>query len=466
MMNLFRHPFDDRRFLRFMYFKKILFVLFLFLFPPTSASSATTIFHETFENEASIISNGGTLFGDYTFIPGALDASGNGLYLASVDSLTYPSSGKVFKEEGSLSFWVKPDALNGGLLGLGTLGEPNSFGIFIATHPTWESKHVVFEIRDGGGHFYQAWSHKITMEPGEWFFITVAWNCGSAMRMRSCVNGICGADKVIDMLETLTLQETIEVGHTGHYPDASAGYDEMKFFGSFVSEAKILDFYRGQGSLTPLSQTFPSNGGTGNVHVSIPDDCDWTATSQKNWIEVTSSDSGTGPGTVKYSVDPNVELNDREGSILIAGKKFLVNQLAERSDTDGAEKATRYLSEVMEQCHGVSYHVYADADSACNHFVARGRISSSGDENNVPVMDETWVIDCQSGNTCIKAAFMAGDDNWGGWYFMNGVLEGDDVKPKPNWGEYPDAGIDLTGAKALSFWARGHDGGEKMISLR
>ena len=43
---------------------------------------------------------------------------------------------------------------------------------------------------------------------------------------------------------------------------------------------------------------------------------------------------------------------------------------------------------------------------------------------------------------------------------MNGVLEGEETQPEANWGDYPDAGVNLSGAKRFSFWAKGKNGGE------
>jgi len=53
------------------------------------------------------------------------------------------------------------------------------------------------------------------------------------------------------------------------------------------------------------------------------------------------------------------------------------------------------------------------------------------------------------GDCCIKVTF---DDkrSWGGIVWQN---------PAENWGE-DEGGLDLTGAKQLSFWARGENGGE------
>jgi hypothetical protein len=71
-------------------------------------------------------------------------------------------------------------------------------------------------------------------------------------------------------------------------------------------------------------------------------------------------------------------------------------------------------------------------------------------------MGDTEQIECDtcsdetphSGKTCIKFTFNEG--KWGGivWQF-----------PPEDWGDIPD-GLNLTGAKKLTFWARGEKGGE------
>lgn len=132
---------------------------------------------------------------------------------------------------------------------------------------------------------------------------------------------------------------------------------------------------------------------------------------------------------------------------------------AEEPSVLGQGTAVAYLSRVMDQFHAF-YDVYTDSHAAGNHFSARGRMSSPGDEDAVPPMDEASTDNPHTGITCIKATFMVKGLNWGGWYFMNGVMQRDERAPKENWGDYPNAGIDLKGATKLTFWARGAKGGE------
>ncbi|MBN1320816.1 MAG: S-layer homology domain-containing protein [Thermoleophilia bacterium] len=126
-----------------------------------------------------------------------------------------------------------------------------------------------------------------------------------------------------------------------------------------------------------------------------------------------------------------------------------------------ATKAIGYLTAAMGQFHD-AFDVYTDADAAGNHFPARGRMASVAGDQTVPTMNEAWTTNPHSGLTCIKATFRSQGENWGGWYFMNGVLQGKDREPRENWGTYPSAGIDLRGARQLTFWARGASGGERV----
>ena len=54
-----------------------------------------------------------------------------------------------------------------------------------------------------------------------------------------------------------------------------------------------------------------------------------------------------------------------------------------------------------------------------------------------------------SGKTCFRVAYQAGD-GWGGVVWQS---------PANDWGDAP-GGFDLTGARHLTFWARGELGGE------
>jgi hypothetical protein len=85
-------------------------------------------------------------------------------------------------------------------------------------------------------------------------------------------------------------------------------------------------------SLNPTSQNFSVAGSNGIVNVTSTGSCGWTATSNASWITVTSGASGTGNGTVGFSVAANTGAQ-RNGTVTIAGRTFTVTQ-------DGSTTAT------------------------------------------------------------------------------------------------------------------------------
>lgn len=74
-------------------------------------------------------------------------------------------------------------------------------------------------------------------------------------------------------------------------------------------------------------KSFAANGGTGAVNVAPSDlSCAWTASTPASFIHITSGGSGTGNGSVQYSVDANAGPSIRSGVITIGGQTFTVYQ--------------------------------------------------------------------------------------------------------------------------------------------
>jgi uncharacterized protein (TIGR03437 family) len=74
------------------------------------------------------------------------------------------------------------------------------------------------------------------------------------------------------------------------------------------------------------SQSFPASGGEATVVVSAPGGCTWTATSNADWITISSGASGSGNGGVRYSVAANSSTSPRSGTLTIAGQTHTVTQ--------------------------------------------------------------------------------------------------------------------------------------------
>ncbi len=78
-------------------------------------------------------------------------------------------------------------------------------------------------------------------------------------------------------------------------------------------------------SLAPTSQTFDATGGGGTVTLTTGGTCTWTATSASDWIMLTSAASGTGSGSITFTVGANAG-PPRSGNLMIGGQPFTINQ--------------------------------------------------------------------------------------------------------------------------------------------
>ena len=79
-------------------------------------------------------------------------------------------------------------------------------------------------------------------------------------------------------------------------------------------------------TLTPASASEVAAAGTYTVSVTAGTGCAWSATSTVNWMSITGAATGSGNGTVKFSVIANTAATPRSGSLTIAGLVFSVTQ--------------------------------------------------------------------------------------------------------------------------------------------
>jgi hypothetical protein len=123
---------------------------------------------------------------------------------------------------------------------------------------------------------------------------------------------------------------------------------------------------------------------------------------------------------------------------------------------ESVSAAIQYLSAAMDQFHN-RFPVYDDVSSAGNRFHTLTKFPSAG---ALVTINGSHSLDKHSGATSIRCTFTPGGVNFGGYNFQNGVLLPGATAPIPNFGTYLNAGIDLSGSTALTFWARGQNGGE------
>ncbi len=127
------------------------------------------------------------------------------------------------------------------------------------------------------------------------------------------------------------------------------------------------------------------------------------------------------------------------------------------SDPKGHQTSLAYLQQVMDEYHN-RFPVYDDAHAPGNHF----HVWVKHPDPTAPItMDSLTQESRYSGTTAIRCEFPAQSlTPSGGFSFQNGYLPPTTTIPSSNFGEIPNAGYDLTGATALTFWARGEQGNE------
>ena len=76
----------------------------------------------------------------------------------------------------------------------------------------------------------------------------------------------------------------------------------------------------------PTSASYSATGGNGAITITTQAGCAWTATSQAPWITVTGGASGSGNGTVQYSVAANTGSASRTSSIVAGGQTITITQ--------------------------------------------------------------------------------------------------------------------------------------------
>ncbi len=79
-------------------------------------------------------------------------------------------------------------------------------------------------------------------------------------------------------------------------------------------------------SLSTTEVSFSENGGSQTIDVTVQTGCPWTATSNNSWITIDTGDSGTGSGSVTFTVSANNTASARVGTVVVDDQVVLVTQ--------------------------------------------------------------------------------------------------------------------------------------------
>ena len=133
-----------------------------------------------------------------------------------------------------------------------------------------------------------------------------------------------------------------------------------------------------------------------------------------------------------------------------------LSQATEYEDAKAAAVAA--LSDRFEEMRE-SVYVYRDYGDSENHFTQRSKMAGQYPES-IYNMDENCADNPHLGSSCIRCSQNVSMRDWGGWMFLNGYVPEGKTEPVINDETAVGAGMDLTGAVELRFWARGEKGGE------
>lgn len=78
--------------------------------------------------------------------------------------------------------------------------------------------------------------------------------------------------------------------------------------------------------VTPITSTFDRIGGVGIITVAAPGGCFWMTGIAQGWLNLTSGFSGSGPGTVTYTVPAYIGTTARTTSLVVGGLKVTIRQ--------------------------------------------------------------------------------------------------------------------------------------------
>jgi hypothetical protein len=160
---------------------------------------------------------------------------------------------------------------------------------------------------------------------GAWHHVAATYD-GSAMRLY--VDGQqSGELEITGQIQTTSDPLGIgnKLGSAYASDDFHGVIDEVRLYARALSLSEIQEIACPYYSIVPTTETSPADGMSGSVAVSASN-CSWSANSGVDWITITSGSSGTGDGTVGYSVAVNTNADERTGTVKIGSQTFTLTE--------------------------------------------------------------------------------------------------------------------------------------------
>jgi len=168
-------------------------------------------------------------------------------------------------------------------------------------------------------------------------------------------------------------------GNLNYTVDANTGATSRE--GTFTIGVRAFTVIQGGTtctySLPSASQAFGPAGGNGTAAIQAPPGCSWTATSGVPWVTINPPASGSGDGTVSYTVAANFTTAARSGTITIANLPYTVTQAGSGNTASctatvpaapqvALEGRTEVLGNYVLNCKGLTSTLTTDISLALN----------------------------------------------------------------------------------------------------
>lgn len=177
--------------------------------------------HESFDGSGTIAANGGVVAGTLSFPAGVNQA---GAAFNAMAFVTY-NRPEFATDTGSISLWVRKSSgdASGGVAEVGTLGQPNSLGIFYTSQTD-----LHFELRNASGAATSLVAPS-ALSQTNWAHVTVLWSDdGSAVTLWLFVGGKYVA--TANLPGAFNLGSQLRIGSVGFYGLGAVQLDELRFF--------------------------------------------------------------------------------------------------------------------------------------------------------------------------------------------------------------------------------------------
>ena len=151
--------------------------------------------------------------------------------------------------------------------------------------------------------------------------------------------------------------------------------------------------------LSSSNASFDSDGGTGSVGMTSPAGCDWTASSSAGWLTITAGASGSGDGTIAYTVDANSTIQTRTGTVTASGQTLTITQSGIDCSFDLSSNAASFDSDGGSGSVAMTSPAGCDWTASSNEswITITAGASASGDGTIAYTVDANSTIQTRTG---------------------------------------------------------------------